>query len=213
MRRPRRSVASVAPVGRSRSRRKPHIAPSGRPRRLEIDLRKNPPPPRKNAPRGRLWPSVASTAHVAPVVRVNRSPRSPPSVASIGRASCTHRPRRSRQSVAQQAHIAPVGRVNRSHSKHTSPPPVACPGRKLRHQWSPPSVAPVGRRSVGRWGNRHRPSSPAISHRPKPAPSLMSYGFPGACSCSRAGVAFPRPVVPGCSQVARRLAPMLAPLP
>ena len=101
MRRPRRSLAQVAPVGRSRSRKNSHIAPVGRPRRLEIGLRKNPPTPRKNAPSGRLWPSVTSTAHVAPVGRVNRSPRSPTSVGSIGRANCTHRPRRSRESVAQ----------------------------------------------------------------------------------------------------------------
>ena len=114
MRRPRRSVASVAPVGRSRSRTNPHIAPIGRPRRLKIGLRKNPPPPRENAPSGRLWPSVASTAHVAPVGRVNRSHISPSMAAPVGR------PRRS--SVGGQMGKSPSPIVA-SHQ----PSPEACP--------------------------------------------------------------------------------------
>lgn len=163
MRRPRRSRQSVAPVGRSRNWINPHIAPVGRPLRLEIGLRHNPPPPRRNALCGRLWPSVVSAAQIAPVGRMNRSPGSPPSVASVGRTISTHRPRRSHQSVAPSAHIAPVVRVNRSNHLPTSPPSVAGVGRKLRHQWSPPSVAPIGHRSREAWSQPSRQPQPATS--------------------------------------------------
>ena len=176
MRRTRRSGQSVAPVGHSRSWRNPHIAPVGRPRRLEIGLRHNPPPPRKNALCGRLLSSVAGVGRWYQQETVQRSPRSPPSVASIGRAIITHRPRRSRQSVAPAKHIAPVGRVNRSNHLPTSPPSVACLGRKLRHRWSHPSVALVGRRSREAWSQPSRQPKPATSQSAGPAWLPMSCG-------------------------------------